>query len=343
VGVFTRLAARSLHKIKKIVKENPRFRSIWADADNLNEFDDPTSHEIMLVDAQRVDAYKAAIDKHIGKNDVVIDLGTGNGILAFLASRKAKKVYAIDRTEFIENARRVAEDNGLNNIEFRRCDSRDFRLDEKVDAIVHEQIGDDVFEEGMTVTVLDLRDRLLKPGGRILPNRFNVYLEPIEMKDRYRVPFIWEIDIDGISFRSLRETQSDLPGQGHPTQDYHRLRLMPEEVEHLLCEPKPIMSFDLETMSADDLPKLVRYENTAVRDGRLDGLYLYFEAMFDDEIRIDTHPRRGRTNWEVDLFRLEGRQVKAGDTLAFDLSIRDFANAETWSIALDKANQATTA
>ena len=65
--------------------------------------------ERMLADKPRMEFYRAAIQRHIQPGARVIDLGTGTGILAALASRRgAAKVYAIDHSSILETARTLA-------------------------------------------------------------------------------------------------------------------------------------------------------------------------------------------------------------------------------------------
>ena len=56
----------------------------------------PQWHYSMLLDRDRVAVFKEAIEKTVKPNDVVYDLGTGSGILAMIASRITKKVYAVE-------------------------------------------------------------------------------------------------------------------------------------------------------------------------------------------------------------------------------------------------------
>jgi protein arginine N-methyltransferase 1 len=260
------------------------------DARNIAEFDDLWAHERMLADGVRVDAYARAFARQIGRNDVVLDLGTGSGILGFLAARHAKKVYAVDHSGVIEVARAVAEANGIANVEFVRSNSRDFTAPEPIDVILNEQIGDELFEENMIENVVDLRTRLLRPGGRILPARIALYLEPVMLRDGYDIPFIWEMSVDGIDFRSLRDRPeiATLPRSGD-LRWVHRL-----EVDRLLCDPAPLYTVDLGTVQARELPTAFAAERTATRTGRLDGLFVYVGVDFGDGIRFDTSPRRAR-------------------------------------------------
>jgi protein arginine N-methyltransferase 1 len=123
-------------------------------------------HERMLADKIRIESYFNAINKYVKEGDVVVDLGTGSGILSFFAHFKnPRKIYAIDHSNIIEKAKLVAERNGISGIQFIRSNSQNLTLPEKADVIVQEQMGSWLFDENMIENVLDLRDRVLKKGG----------------------------------------------------------------------------------------------------------------------------------------------------------------------------------
>ncbi|TSC94016.1 MAG: protein arginine N-methyltransferase 1 [Parcubacteria group bacterium Licking1014_1] len=73
------------------------------------------AHQTMLEDKSRMDAFLNALKELIipGKS-IVLDIGTGTGILAMMAAKfGAKQVFAIESYPIINIAREIARDNGL--------------------------------------------------------------------------------------------------------------------------------------------------------------------------------------------------------------------------------------
>jgi protein arginine N-methyltransferase 1 len=322
----TEAGIKLLFAVRDRLKSTKYFRRLYYNVKNAQQFSDLFEHDIMLADRVRTQAYHRAISRYVKEGDIVVDLGTGNGILSFFASAMAsRKVYAIDHSSIIEKARAVARDNGLTNIEFVRTNSRDFTVPEgKADVIIHEQIGDILLNENMVANLLDLRDRVLKPGGRILPAKFELFIEPVQMKEDQRVPFIWEQRIEGIDFSALRKFRQRIP------RHYFHTAIRPSDVDHLLGEPAPLISFDVQTMDAGGLPRQAAYKRTVTTSGRLDGFVLYFSVIFDDEIRFDTAPTSPPTHWGTTLLRAEAQDVREGDVISFDLTIDDITEITTW-------------
>jgi ribosomal protein L11 methylase PrmA len=71
----------------------------------------------MIADKIRTESYRRAIFKTVKPGDVVLDLGTGTGILAYFACQAgAKKVYAIDfLEETIGMAKQIGAQNSFRN------------------------------------------------------------------------------------------------------------------------------------------------------------------------------------------------------------------------------------
>ena len=218
---------------------------------NEDYFADLHAQERMLADVPRMAFYHEAITRKIKPGDRVIDLGTGTGILAAFASRQgAAQVYAVDHSTIIEHAKALAAENGIENVDFEDVHSSKLYLDEPVDVILHEQMGDFLFDEAMVPNVCDLRDRLLKPGGLILPSEFELFCEPMTLHDDRRVPYIWELtNVHGFDFSSMERSRPRDPG-------YHGLVSCDlGVVKHFLGRPSPIVEVDLHTITETSLAK----------------------------------------------------------------------------------------
>jgi len=283
-------------------------------------------HEEMVADVVRNEAYHRAITKHVGPDDVVVDLGTGTGILAFFAASKSpRRVYAIDHSDVLSISRQIAERNGIRGVEFIRTNSRKFQPPEPVDVIIQEQMSYDLFSENMIANVADLRKRTMKTGGLILPGYFDVYIEPIMLKDDYRLPYLWEQDVFGVRFDGTRQLMEGKFGKA-----YLRRMIRPEEVDRILSRPEKALSVDLHTMDEGDLPKTVKLQRTIIEDGRLDGFAMYFTVRFDDEISISTSPIDRRTHWNIALFRTPAKEYRLGESVSFEAAISPISAPSSW-------------
>jgi protein arginine N-methyltransferase 1 len=310
----------------------PFVRRVMYPLRNQRGFTNLYEHDKMLADHVRVDTYAEAIAKQVSPGDVVVDLGTGSGVLAFLAAHSgARVVHAIDHSSFIASAREVAADNGITNVEFHQTHSANFHPSSRVDVIVHEQIGEALFDERMVESILDLRDRVLKPGGRIIPARFELHVDPVELIDDAVVPFGWELTLHGIDFRTLEKASS------LQRRRYWRRLVYGNQVSRQLCDAAPLFEIDLEAATSTALPTSLRRRARVSQAGRIDGLCVSFVARFDDELYIDSSPfaphERRPTSFMNPLLRVETLKVDVGDELELTLDASDLATPGTWNWA----------
>ena len=161
----------------------------------------------MVSDRWRTDAFAAGIAEAVQEGDVVLDVGTGTGLLAMLAARAgARRVYGIDASEAVQAAANLVKANGLDDrVKILRGPAQELQLDEPVDLMVSEWLGHMAFVENMLDDVLAARDANLRPGGRMLPAEVCLRLAPVD--DPYLYfrdgPGFWRRPIHGLDRKSV--------------------------------------------------------------------------------------------------------------------------------------------
>ncbi|CBY20181.1 unnamed protein product [Oikopleura dioica] len=131
-------------------------------------------HAEMLQDKARTEAYRNVILKnpHLFKDKVVVDVGCGTGILSmFAAQAGAKIVYALEMSEIAFDAIDVVRENGLaDKVKIIKGKAEEIAATlPKADVVISEWMGYCCLYEGMLDTVLEVRDKVMKHGGHMMP------------------------------------------------------------------------------------------------------------------------------------------------------------------------------
>ncbi|CAO2606713.1 Protein arginine N-methyltransferase 8 [Lemmus lemmus] len=116
-------------------------------------------HEEMLKDEVRTLTYRNSMyhNKHVFKDKVVLDVGSGTGILSMFAAKAgAKKVFGIECSSISDYSEKIIKANHLDNvITIFKGKVEEVELPvEKVDIIISEWMGYCLFYESMLNTVI---------------------------------------------------------------------------------------------------------------------------------------------------------------------------------------------
>lgn len=276
-------------------------------------------HKDMLEDDVRISSYREAIYSAVRPGDVVVDVGTGTGILVFLAVQAgASRVYAIDSARIIKLAERVAANNGMDGkITFIESDSRGAKLPERADVLVSEVIGHCAFEENMLDAIIDARDRFLKPNGKLIPKSVDMYFVPIDDDETYDYMSFWRGKIQGIDFSAAWEKLTN-----NIYVDYY-------DSSCFLADPRVLLSVDLTTVDQIDIRGSAEFK--CLRDGTLHGFICWFKVLLHDGVVLSTSPDDPPTHWQSAYFPLRTPiPVKSGQTIRFACSCSSVAESTSW-------------
>ena len=272
-------------------------------------------HRRMIADRRRTNAFARAIAEVIRPTDVVLDVGTGTGVLAMLCAKAgARRVFAIDQADICQAAANLVKANGLSRkVRVLQGPAAELVLDERVDVIVSEWLGNFAFVEGMLDDVVAARDINLAPGGRMLPSRVEVLLAPIDDAVLYcsEGPGFWRRHIHGLDFTSLEALDHK---QGRVSQ-------IRTDASALLADGQPLFSVDMVTASSESPFCDGEVEFVIERQGFLNGFTGWFIADLSEGVRLDTGPHQSETHWAQTYLPFPPRLVRAGTrvNVAFDL------------------------
>ena len=269
-------------------------------------------HREMLADRRRVQAFGGAVLSAVQPGDVVLDLGTGSGLLALIACRAgAARVYAIEQGHIIDVARQIARENGLaDKITFFHGCSTEVELPEPVDLIISEIIGSFGLEEQILESLSNARRRFLKPEGRLMPDGLDIFLAPTEEGAEYRgwlgkMQDDWELDFSALDDFSAHVVQGICADPGK-----------------FLGEPARLLHCDLYRAEPGRIEDEVGVE--IQRSGELAGWTGWFSACYKGGIVLSTAPPLTESSWENVLFPIgEPVRVAPGDVACLKVDLDD--------------------
>lgn len=148
---------------------------------------DGSFHHHLLRDQARLDGYAEAIRRVVRPGDVVADLGSGTGILAWLAWKAgARKVHAVEsNTNSYKLLLRLSRLNGATgHVVPTLSDATQWKPPEKVDVVVCELMETGLLHESIAAVMRNVHAWPSRPRA-ILPRCVRLLVEGVELRDEY--------------------------------------------------------------------------------------------------------------------------------------------------------------
>jgi len=255
-------------------------------------YDSAPIHVAMLNDRLRTSSFLAGIHEVVHPGDVVLDIGTGTGILAIAAARAgARHVYAIEASGIGKSAKTIFEANGLaDRITLIEGWSTQINLPEHADVLISEIIGNEPLGERVLETTVDALKRLLKPNARLLPNRVKIFGLPIAIPQTELIKHTFAAETlqnwkswYGIDFSPLIDITRNSP------QTFYINPSLASDWK-TLCKPVLLADVDFNDVSQLTIDNTMSVTTNA--SGELNGVLIYFELELGPTTRLSTHPEK---------------------------------------------------
>lgn len=221
----------------------------------------------MLADQGRLAAYHRAIRAAVQPGQLVLELGTGPGLMAFWAAQcGARQVHAVEPDAIITLARQGAVDNGLSErITFHPTVSSKLTLPERATVLIEDMRGTLPCHGTHLPDVMDARSRLLTPEAVFITQRDTLWTTVISAEGPFRQALDpWAGDAWGLDLRAAQRLAPN---------NLLRHRCRPDAV---LAEPRAWAEIHYPTVSSPHVRGGVELQ--VVRAGTAHGLALWFSA-----------------------------------------------------------------
>lgn len=287
-------------------------------------------HEDILKDEVTISAYQKAIQQnaHLFRGAVVLDVGCGLGLLSLLAAQAgARKVIGLEeQSELVSMAGTIAQANGFGDIIQFVCGSAtpgaQGHVTELPDGLVHvdiivsEWMGYFLMYESRLGEVLTARDRWLKPGGLLFPDRAKLHVEMLEDAEYAQRHFDYFDNVWGFDFAAMKVSAHSEPV------------VQAFEPRQLLTSSTCVLDLDLYRCTPADCYQMAApFTVACARPGHVHGSLFWFEIRFDachKPVAFATGPESPPTCWKQVAFFLGGSPitVKTHDRIHGMVAIR---------------------
>jgi type I protein arginine methyltransferase len=232
----------------------------------------------MIANEVRIKPYIEALRRSVKPGSVVLEIGTGTGLMAMLACRfGARKVYAIEFDNVIEVARETAALNGLSDkIDFIQDLSTRVTLPEQADVIVSDLRGALPLYSTHIPSIIDAR-RFLAPGGVMIPSQDKIWAAIVSVPKLYdSIITPWKTENFGFDMRNIRE---------RATSTLTKCSISPEQ---LVTEPQCWTVLDYSNVSNPNVSGTLDWTIAADREAH--GFGAWFETTLIEGVGYSCAP-----------------------------------------------------
>lgn len=275
----------------------------------------PDWHFVITRDHIRNQAYADALARAIGTPDtvsdcLVLEIGTGTGILAMMAAQRGARVVTCEANPAIAAAARaVIAANGLSEritVVNRHSTALDIETDlgRPADILVSEIVSNDLLSECVLPAHADAATRLLKPDARVIPARGRVRIALAHDRDGGRRGMPTDAGFDLSAFDRLARAHYEI-GARNP-----RLALR--------GAPADLFTFAFDgSQPATDGRTIVELRSDG---GDVNGIVQWIALDLDDEAQYENRPGAEQASCWAPLFwplaepiaTAQGETVKVG-------------------------------
>jgi len=217
-----------------------------------------------LTDERRTVKFQEAIDRVVRPGDIVLDSGTGSGILALMAARAgAKKVMAYEFDPFVAKiaAKNIADNGYADVIDIVVGDVRTAHFEEGTvfDVVIMEMLTTGMIDEFQVWTMNHLHKKgYVNASTRFIPERQDTFIVPVQA----------DFSNYGFNLRMVR----------HVWEPYATLNIEPYSETALLSS----IPFNQQ----NELPFKGEVEFTCNKDGVINSVYVTSVTKLTDGIEV---------------------------------------------------------
>lgn len=271
-------------------------------------------YRTIMADKVRMRAYERAIAA-VCPDRVVCEIGVGLGPLSLMALRTgARRVYGIEMdAAALSVAERVARRNGFDDSQFVPVHglSHQVSLPEQADVVISEILSSSGVGENISFYVEDARQRMLAPGGTLLPRSLTCFAA---------LGCSAEVEAD------LEFWRTDL--RGDYGIDYGDMLPFVRGDNMITSVRDGELRSDWQTLSHIDFarptaqPSQLSLQFAVTRPGPIGGIFTAFETELAPGVRLGTKPEDPETHWKQGFTCFERPiECEAGDRVAVVVSI----------------------